>query len=449
MTRRAHIWLGVASVAAAGSMSAQSLRVEPRTALVDSSVRITVTGLEPGQAVILRASRTDSAGRTWQSFAGYRADARGMVDLSHAAPANGFYHGVTPMGLLVSMDVGGPARGTLRYPFKWADTIRTQIALEIGGRTVSVDTLTQTFTTPGVGMRSVRDGGLVGTIFTPADSIDRGAVLVLGGSEGGVSSEDIAAQLASHGYVAFALAYFGADSLPTSLDNIPLEYFGRALTYLRADPAVGHGAIAILATSKGAEAALAAAAHFPEVRAVVGYAPSSVHWSCICASPHSSWSLGGVGLPNVPAGTDPTYLVPPGFPLRPAVNYLFRMRDSSVAAQAAIHVEDIKGPILLVAGDDDGLWPSLSMAREVMARRGRLGAKHGDVLLHYAGAGHLIGKAFLPAGSTLIGGGRVDTGGTPAGNSLAQADAWPRVLEFLRRALRASAAATPRRSRVR
>jgi BAAT / Acyl-CoA thioester hydrolase C terminal len=49
------------------------------------------------------------------------------------------------------------------------------------------------------------------------------------------------------------------------------------------------------------------------------------------------------------------------------------------------------------------------------------------------GAGHLIGKAFLPAGSTRIGNGRIETGGSTAANARAQATAWPAVLEFLSR----------------
>ena len=56
-------------------------------------------------------------------------------------------------------------------------------------------------------------------------------------------------------------------------------------------------------------------------------------------------------------------------------------------------------------------------------------------MLEYADAGHLIGKGYLPAGSTLVGGGRLETGGTPAGNAAAQADSWPKVLAFLERAM--------------
>ena len=106
-----------------------------------------------------------------------------------------------------------------------------------------------------------------------------------------------------------------------------------------------------------------------------------------------------------------------------------RTRDALVAVEVALAV------LLLIGAGDDGLWPSLAMARAVMERRRRLGGSKGDVLLEYAEAGHLIGKAYVPGGTTLIGGGRIETGGSVAANAAAQADAWPRVLAFLRAAM--------------
>jgi dienelactone hydrolase len=75
------------------------------------------------------------------------------------------------------------------------------------------------------------------------------------------------------------------------------------------------------------------------------------------------------------------------------------------------------------------------MANAIMQRRALPKRHPDDQLLVYPRAGHLIGKAFLPAGSTRTGGGRLETGGTSAGNAQAQADAWPRVLAFLAKAL--------------
>jgi dienelactone hydrolase len=421
-----------ASIAFGSIVSAQVVHINPSPALTDEPVQIRVTGLRPGQPAIIRATRLESTGRSWQSYAGLYADATGSIDLARQPPVNGSFRGLQPMGLLTAMNLGGVQRERARYAFKWSDTLRTEIRVDTGGKEVAaVDTLIQTFARAGIRSTVVRDSGLVATLFTPSSSTATAGIIVLGGSEGGLNSEDLAALLASHGYSALALAYFGVESLPPALDRIPLEYFARAIRYLLAQPGVGRTSVSVVATSKGAEAALALASQYPVVRAIVAFAPSSVVWSCLCSSEHSSWTFDGADLPYVPHGSDPTYVPPEGFPIRPSVNYSYRMRDSTTKERAAIQVERIRGPILLVAGDDDGLWPSFAMARQIIARRQKHRVRYLDVLLHYANAGHLIGKAYLPVGTTLVGGGRLETGGTVEGDALAQADAWPRVLSFL------------------
>ncbi|HEV2594601.1 MAG TPA: hypothetical protein VGU01_05310 [Sphingomicrobium sp.] len=67
--------------------------------------------------------------------------------------------------------------------------------------------------------------GLVGALHLPPDRARAPALLVLGGSEGGHATAYRQAQLlAGHGFAAFALAYFGEAGLPSTLENIPLEY---------------------------------------------------------------------------------------------------------------------------------------------------------------------------------------------------------------------------------
>jgi len=129
--------------------------------------------------------------------------------------------------------------------------------------------------------------------------------------------------------------------------------------------------------------------------------------------------------------SDPTYNPPRGFPFQPAINYTYSLKNSVAVQQATIPAERINGPVLLISAEDDQLWPSSVLAQMVMERLRRHRHPFPDQHLTYKLAGHLIGKAYLPAGSTLVAGGRLETGGTPEGNSRAQDDSWPRVLKFL------------------
>jgi dienelactone hydrolase len=427
--------LFVLLVAAPAPARGQRL-VAPRSAAMDEPFAVRATGLRPGQRVSIRAAMRDSAQRTWVAEAEFDADARGEIDVARHEARAGSYTGVDAMGLVTSMDLTDRP-GTSVFVPPSLDDVPVTYALVAAGRQLDSAVVVRRFLAPSV--RAVAlppTARLTGTLFVPTSTRPTRALLVLGGSEGGNSAADVAALLASRGYTTLSLAYFGVAPLPPELDRIPLEYFGRAIDFLGAQPGVDSTAIGVLGTSKGAEAALLVASRDPRVRAVVAYAPSHVAWSCICsAATHSSWSLDGTDVPHVPPGRDPSVTTAAGQPTRPVVHYRHRLRDSAAVERARIGVERINGPVMLLAGEDDALWPSAEMARAVRMRLATTPGRSGDSLLVYAGAGHRIGKAFLPAGTTRVAGGRIETGGTARANTAAQAAAWPRVVRFLDRAL--------------
>jgi dienelactone hydrolase len=418
----------------------QAIDVQPRDGMMDGPIYVKVNGLKPRQPVVVRATAKDADGRLWQSYAGFYADERGQVNLSTRPPANGTYAGIDPAGLISSMNLPGADYDRARFTYRRAEPLTFNFSVEVAGQPAQPApsaAVVRRFMPPGGKVTDVREGGLVGTLFEPPGGGPSPGVIVLGGSEGGLNSEDVAALLSSHGYAALALAYFGAEGLPNSLEEIPLEYFKRAIDLMLSRPSAGRGGLALLGTSKGAEAALLVGSRYGEVRAVVGYVPSGVVWSCLCGSAgKSSWSFEGKSVAFIPPGTDPTYRPPQGFPVRPAVNYAYRLRNTEAVRRAAIPVERIRGPVLLISGGDDRLWPSSVLAESAMRRLKRHKRPFADRHLSYKSAGHLIGKAPLPAGATVIAGGRLATGGTPEANARAQADSWPQVLAFLKAAFR-------------
>ena len=130
----------------------------------------------------------------------------------------------------------------------------------------------------GITRRPVLQEGLVGTLFHPVTEEPRPAVVTLGGSDGGLA-EGTAARLAERGFAALALGYFGVASLPSELMEVPLEYFAEALAWLKAQPIGDAGRIGVIGASKGAELALLLGATYAtDIRAVVGYSPSSIVW---------------------------------------------------------------------------------------------------------------------------------------------------------------------------
>jgi dienelactone hydrolase len=281
---------------------------------------------------------------------------------------------------------------------------------------------------------AVTANGLVADLYTPADAHGRlPAIIVLGGSEGGMgagAAKD-ARLIAQHGYVTLQVAYFDAPGLPKELGLIPLEYFKTAIDYLRAQPGVDPARIGIEGTSVGGEVALTVAAHYPEIKAVVAAVPSSVVWPGISRTtpnPPSTFTLGGQPLPDLPYGWTGSFK---GI----YALYADGLKALDQHPDAVIPVERINGPVMLICGKEDALWPSCPMSEQVSARLTAKGFKHPVQLLEYADAGHAVfGPPADPASPNYKNLGSL--GGSPDGNNAARKDDWPRAMAFMDAALK-------------
>ena len=286
---------------------------------------------------------------------------------------------------------------------------------------------------PAVDKTAVPVNGLVADLYSPRLKGRLPAIIVLGGSEGGMgagAAKD-AHLIAQHGFVTLQVAYFGAPGLPKELGLIPLEYFKTAIDWLRAQPNVDPDRIGIEGTSIGGEAVLVIASHYPQIKAVVAAVPSSVVWpgiSYVNPQPPSTWTLDGKPLPDLPYGWSG------GFKGVYAL-YADGLKDLDKHPEAVIQVERINGPVMIICGKDDKLWPSCPMSEQVVARLKSKGFRHPVAFLAYDNAGHAVfgppvaadNPHFADLGSL---------GGTPQGNETAREDNWYRALDFMRQALK-------------
>jgi len=272
--------------------------------------------------------------------------------------------------------------------------------------------------------------GLVGRLHV--GEMPSAALLVLGGLEGGLDTADeVAKQFAVEGFASLALAYFGMPSLPAMLGEIPLEYFHKAVDWLREESGLHSKRVGVVGHSKGGEAALLIGATAPQVRAVVAYSPSHVAWQALNwqSPPQSSWTYRGVPVPYVRYVRAQDRLQREGW----RGFYAACLEADADAVRAAeIPVERTRGAILLISGGDDGIWPSSEMARSIMERLRTNSFAYPCQHLEYPDAGHAImGLGSVPA-SIEGPWGEIRFGGTEAANASARVDAWSKVLRFLR-----------------
>jgi uncharacterized protein len=282
----------------------------------------------------------------------------------------------------------------------------------------------------------VHEQGLAGTLFTPGGSGPFPAVLALGGSDGG-TPRYFADLLVPEGFACFALKYWGTRDTQMSLAEIPLERVERGLRWLASDPraVAKDGRVALVGASRGAELALLTAAAYPDlVGPVIAYTPSSVAWVGIDTSAppgtaRSSWTLEGRPLPFL---TFPSDVAPAqserGLSLLPMCEAA--LTDSVAVRRASIEIERARGPVLLISGGDDRVWPAGRMCEQLIQRMKERGRANDIRHRHFSNAGHMLFPYSRPA-DTSVPPAPFDLGGTPAADAAAHRAVWPEVVKTL------------------
>ena len=403
MTRFLPALAFAAALAPAAARPAAPAFVVPRDSyLIDEPIPFVLEGLQPGAEVTI-ALRGGPPDNPQTSHATFAPDAAGRVEIATAVPLHGSsYAAPDVMGLFWSAkpDHNGRRRVStddIRAGQPWT------ISAAIGTRVVAETTVIRRAVDPAVRIRRLRERGLIGTLYEPADGGAHPAVIVLTGSGGGIPPPaGPAGGLASRGYTVLALAYFNAEGLPPTLSNIRLEYFGTALQWLAEQPSVDPDRIGVLGASRGAELALLLGVVYPHLHAVAAFEPSNVVWRGCCDRFSTvAWTFQGRPVPT-----------------------------------GEIAVERIGGAILLVSGKSDGVWDSAGMGAAIVSRLKKHDFPFPVRHLSYEHAGHGIGRPYsttmnLDALVHPLTGRVIPMGGTPEGTAHAREDSWRALLEFL------------------
>jgi dienelactone hydrolase len=373
---------GGAAACSARHSTHATIDVDAPVALADQPVHVRVSGLRAREDVTVASQAADAKGQLWRGEATFAADGDGVVDLDRSAPVSGTYGDADGMGLFWSM---GPATGdpdeawfSPGYPDA-AGAFEVRLTVTVAGREIAARTLTRQWNATGVTHRTLTldVDGVAGVLFLPSPgAVRRTGVLLLGGSEGGVGRKYDAALLASHGYPALALGYFGVPGLPETRGVVVNGY------------------------SRGSEAALLLAESYPDVvRGAILYAPNDTVWPGF-PNGGNAWTIDGAPVPRT-----------------------------------AIPVTHVAGPVLAIAGGKDRVWPSAAQAQRIMQRLDDAHVTAAHQALVYPDAGHGVGSFPYLAGGTSVTSPGTDVarslGGTREADAAARSDGWPKVLAFL------------------
>ncbi|MCV2353510.1 acyl-CoA thioesterase/BAAT N-terminal domain-containing protein [Paucibacter sp. B2R-40] len=434
---------------------AQQIHVSPAAEVVEgTALKIRLSELPPLTTIRVLSSRLARGMGLQQPHQGeawFTSNAVGELDLGSQAPERGTYSGADVRGLFWSMQPAAPTAALPPLDPKHPGEVWLQAFA--GERLLVQKKLVLRPFAPEVQSRLVAEFPGARYAVGPGTH-KRGAIIVLGGSEGGsIAARTTTPLLASQGYAVLGLPYYSPPNwgakglepaelpeLPSSFADIELDRLNQAREWLARQPEVDPERIAVYGVSKGAEFALAAAARMSWIRAVVAYVPSDVIWEgwgvgVAEADKRSSFAWKGKPLAWQPYTGMAEETA--GFASGAAVHIRRPMDQGRAAhperlAAARIAVENYRGPLLMVAGSDDQMWDSAGMARNIEASRKALGLP--TISLIYSGAGHaLSASGWAPTTGHNLG--AMKLGGSPAVDAHAQADAWPQMLAFLRQHL--------------
>lgn len=208
-------------------------------------------------------------------------------------------------------------------------------------------------------------------------------VILLGGSNGGLWFGEFLHDLTARRISALGLSYFGHDGQPDQLVERPIEPIAAVIELARETRGAEHRCLAVIGVSKGGELALLLAAHETELvapgrrltDAMIAASPSHVVWQAphIRLRARSSWSLAGQPLDFVPYPWLSSHLPDVFFNRYEVGDYhLDALRNERAVEAAEIPVERIAHPTLLIAGQNDAMWPSVAMSQAALDRARRL-----------------------------------------------------------------------------
>jgi pimeloyl-ACP methyl ester carboxylesterase len=383
-------------------------------ALIDSDDGVVLTSAPPGATVTIEA-HLELGGQQWRCSGEYVADPDGTVDTARHASGGGSYRGVDPFGLFWSAD--------LERRHDWSLLPPLTVTLRASSDDLVVESsYSRPIVHPRVTEHAVQEDGVAGRLFLPPEGGGARAVVLLAGSEGGAGVPLMGALLAGHGLTALSLAHWKFPGVPDVLRDIDVEVVGRGCDWVRALPNVADQPPAVIGLSRGGELALLAASLTPgKVGPVVSVVGSGVPWGAWGDGTdvlETAWRFAGEPVPQmVEDENDPDACID----------------DTDMVAAAEIPIERATGPVLLISGENDGLWPSARLSRIAEDRARREGA--GDKVVHvaYPDAGHQAG---LPPGFPMPSVFNADEftlrpGGSRTGNHAARVDGWRRILEHV------------------
>lgn len=429
-----------------------AISIKPENPLFDKPFEVVISGVKANTTIRVDCLLKNDEQPWYLSFATYMANKDGVVNIAKDAPMIGTYSGVDAMGLLWSMQ---PYDKTINHLSVNGNENEVCFMVSINDDVILQKSIIRSFSSPDIEKKIIQEKGLIGAFCYPKGKTNLPGIMTVSGSGGGFATV-MAEILASNGYAVLALGYFGKGGLPQNLENIDLEYFYKAIQWLKRQPEVNKNNIILRGPSRGGELVLLLAATFPnEINGVIAIAPSSVLIGGFPYPNRPAWGyknvpftpyLGGLfnDDPNLTEADDLRNSVKMKliayhegtFEDPYVINDLFLGRIQkyqNTLEEMTIPVEKIRCPMLLISGEKDLVHPATYHCNRIMERLDKMQSPIERKHLYFRDAGHNFRTPYEPKIDlpSSFGDFIAWSGGTLEGNAKAGIAAWEEMLNFI------------------
>ncbi|MBR3507999.1 MAG: alpha/beta hydrolase [Lachnospiraceae bacterium] len=222
---------------------------------------------------------------------------------------------------------------------------------------------------------NMKEHGFVGHMAEPDAGSDRAVIIVMGGEQSLLPGIKFAERFADYGITGLSVSLFGAEGLPNSPNQIPVDMFLPAIRFLREQKGIQH--ISIYGQSMGSIFAVLAAQYIGGFENLIMVSPTHIPFEgtlkdkkTMTGRSVATWK--GKDIPYVTADFSKVkagkYQRHPDAKCKVTgmwVAYHDAYMDAEKVNAAELHVEKTAARVLLIAGDEDEAWPAEYSVRTI------------------------------------------------------------------------------------
>ncbi len=220
-----------------------------------------------------------------------------------------------------------------------------------------------------------KEHGFVGHLAEPDKGSDKAVIVIMGGEQSLLPGIKYAERFADYGIIGLAVSLYGAEGLPKSPDQIPIDMFIPAVEYLRNDKKIK--SLSVYGQSMGSIFAVLVAQYIGGFDNLIMVSPTHVPFEGTLKdkktmSGHSVATWQGKDIPFVKADFSKVkvgrYQKHPDAKCKVTgmwVAYHDAYQNREMVSMARLEVEKTNARILIIAGDEDEAWPSEYSVKEI------------------------------------------------------------------------------------